>query len=170
MNQAVAVKGTRRTYKELVDGTLRVTVDIDPPFRRDFLRLFPDIDTAVALAPVADRPDVYAEPIALAVPVTPEPKPKSKAKFPGGLTGLAVRWCIDEAFQAWLMGAFGNEWDLVVQSHKEDVDPAEVAKEVICNVCGIGSRKELDANHAAGAIFDRKFRLPYHDLLEAVGK
>lgn len=50
-----AVSGTRRAIRELSDGTIRVQVDIDPIHRREFLRLFPDIDAPVALAPlVAD--------------------------------------------------------------------------------------------------------------------
>jgi len=47
-----AVSGTRRAIKELVDGTIRVQVDIDPRFRKQFFDLFPEIDMAVALAPL----------------------------------------------------------------------------------------------------------------------
>ena len=49
-----AVAGTRRSMKELVDGTIRVQIDIDPPHRAAFLRLFPEIDMAVALAPLVN--------------------------------------------------------------------------------------------------------------------
>lgn len=57
-----AVSGTRRTMKELVDGTIRVQIDIDPIYRQQFLKLFPSIDMAVAIAP-------------LMVEQTPEAKP-----------------------------------------------------------------------------------------------
>lgn len=41
--------------KELVDGTVRVQIDIDPAFRDEFFKLFGKIDMPVALAPlVAD--------------------------------------------------------------------------------------------------------------------
>lgn len=50
-----AISGTRRSMKELVDGTIRVQIDIDPAFRDDFFKLFGKIDMPVALAPlVAD--------------------------------------------------------------------------------------------------------------------
>ena len=50
-----AISGTRRTMRELADGTIRLSVDIDPRFKAEFNRLFPDIDMPVALAPlVAD--------------------------------------------------------------------------------------------------------------------
>jgi hypothetical protein len=47
-----AISGTRRSMKELVDGTLRVQIDIDPAFRDEFLRSFSKIDMPVALAPL----------------------------------------------------------------------------------------------------------------------
>ncbi len=53
-----AVSGTRRSMKELVDGTIRVQIDIDPPQRADFLRLFPSIDMPVALAPLVPEASI----------------------------------------------------------------------------------------------------------------
>ncbi len=79
-----AISGTRSAFKELVDGTLRVQVDIDPEFRRDFLRLFPDIDTRIALAPI--KANAKAEP-----------------ELKGGeLARLAGILCNDPEFQAFL--------------------------------------------------------------------
>lgn len=54
-SEVLAISGTRRQMKEMVDGTLRVQIDIDPAHRKTFLELFPTIDMPVALAPlVAD--------------------------------------------------------------------------------------------------------------------
>lgn len=47
-----AVPVVRRAYKELVDGTLRVQIDITPQWKKAFLELFPDIDSDGALAPL----------------------------------------------------------------------------------------------------------------------
>jgi hypothetical protein len=52
MNDATAISCTRRQIKEMADGTIRVSIDIDPRFKSDFHRLFPNIDTPVALAPL----------------------------------------------------------------------------------------------------------------------
>ncbi|MBY0475435.1 MAG: hypothetical protein K2Q13_10315 [Nitrosomonas sp.] len=49
---ASAVSGTRRSMKELVDGTIRVQIDIDPMYREEFFRLFGQIDMPVAIAPI----------------------------------------------------------------------------------------------------------------------
>lgn len=46
------ISATRRAYKELVDGTLRVQFDVDPKFKNDFLKLFPEIDMGAAIAPL----------------------------------------------------------------------------------------------------------------------
>ena len=47
-----AISGTRRTMRELADGTIRLSVDIDPRFKAEFNRLFPDIDMPIAMAPL----------------------------------------------------------------------------------------------------------------------
>lgn len=47
-----AISGTRRAIKELVDGTIRVQIDVDPAFRKAFFDLLPDIDMPVAIAPL----------------------------------------------------------------------------------------------------------------------
>jgi len=57
-----AVSGTRRTMKELVDGTIRVQIDIDPMYRAQFLKLFPSIDMPIALAPLMIEPTPEAKP------------------------------------------------------------------------------------------------------------
>ncbi|WP_292992566.1 hypothetical protein [Nitrosomonas sp.] len=51
-NEAIAVSGTRRSMKELVDGTIRVQIDIDPVYRELFFKLFGQIDMPVAIAPM----------------------------------------------------------------------------------------------------------------------
>ena len=59
-DNTTAISATRRSYKELVDGTLRVQFDIDPMYKRDFLKLFPDIDTPAAIAPLQTTQPVNA--------------------------------------------------------------------------------------------------------------
>lgn len=50
-----AISGTRRQIKEMADGTIRLSVDIDPRFNAEFHRLFPTIDMPVALAPLVNN-------------------------------------------------------------------------------------------------------------------
>ncbi|PSJ16357.1 hypothetical protein [Nitrosomonas supralitoralis] len=48
--------------KELVDGTIRVQIDIDPMYREVFFRLFGQIDMPVAIAPIQlnRKPEIRA--------------------------------------------------------------------------------------------------------------
>jgi len=62
-----AIQATRRTVKELVDGTLRVQIDIDPKDKAAFLQLFPDVDLPMAIAALtipAEQPKATGEHIA----------------------------------------------------------------------------------------------------------
>lgn len=52
MSAAVAISGTRRQVRELVDGTLEVKIHVDPRFKKAFHELFPEIDAPVAIAPL----------------------------------------------------------------------------------------------------------------------
>lgn len=69
-----AIAGTRRKAGELADGTIRVQIDIDPRFKADFHRLFPEIDMPCALAPLAldfEKSQPVSSP-----PIIPDTKPK----------------------------------------------------------------------------------------------
>lgn len=86
-SEVCVISGTRRQIRELVDGSLEVRVHIDPRFKQDFHRLFPQIDTPVAIAPLA-----------LDFERLPKPeKPKG-----GALSQLAARWCKDTDFLRWM--------------------------------------------------------------------
>jgi len=52
MSDNLAIAGTRKAVKELVDGTLRIQIDIEPRHKAQFHKLFPDIDMDVAIAPL----------------------------------------------------------------------------------------------------------------------
>lgn len=78
-----AISGTRRSMREMADGTIRVQVDIDPSCKDQFLSLFKNIDMPVAIAPlVADFEQRK-----------PEEKPKG-----GELARLAGQFCQQPEF------------------------------------------------------------------------
>ena len=80
-----------------------------------------------------------------------------KPRFPGGLCGLAVRWCADEHFQNWIADTFGESWD----TYSDMTDPEERAKSVVCDLCEVISRKALDENQVAGTTFTEMILEPY---------
>lgn len=134
-----AISGTRRAFKELVDGTIRVQIDVDPESRRDFLRLFPDIDTRVALAPL--RASAKAQ----------DDTPKG-----GDLAKLAGVLCGDPDFQLWLEESMQSLPDAV-----GGTEGAERSAVLVRHICGVQSRAELDHNPEAAAIFHNVIRKPW---------
>lgn len=133
-----AISGTRRQYKEMADGTIRVSIDVDPRFKKEFLELFPEIDTPVALAPLA-----------LDFEKKEEDKPKG-----GPLSKSAAMLCDNPKFQQYCReqhcGGLPNS-----PSEKTDTD---MAANVVRGHCEIQSRSELDHNPEAAKRFHELMR------------
>lgn len=156
-----AVSGTRRAIKELADGTIRVQVDIDPQYRADFFRMFPEIDSAVALAPLVD--DFDRQPVEIQPePGVVEPDPMTDRPKGGPLAKLAGILCADPAFQEWLAKEYESLWNVAVKLTGEDgADGEFVAAWIVRHICDVESRAMLD--HAPGAAqdFHDKIRKPW---------
>lgn len=130
------ISGTRRAMKELVDGTIRIQIDIDPQYRAEFLTNFSQIDMPVAIAPL--KADFE------------QGKQQESIKI-SGLTLLAVEWCKEPQFWQWINSCF--------EFHVAEDELT--AKDTILDMCGIESRKELNTNPKAAAIFQQEIRVPY---------
>lgn len=141
------ISGTRRQVRELVDGTLEVKFHVDPRFKADFHRLFPNIDTPVAIAPlVAD--------FERREPTSEEPKG-------GPLCKLAAMWCKDEEFWEWLYEHYGQGVPVLNE---------EEAAELLRALCGVQSRSELDHKPEATARFLNLVRAPFMAWMKEQGK
>jgi hypothetical protein len=136
-----ALMATRRQARELVDGTIEVKLHIDPRYKGDFHKLFPEIDMPVALAPIT--PQAANE----------EAQQETIAKG-GAMARLAGIWCADPLFWQWL------------REQRFDVENEKEAAEFVRFTCGIESRAELDSNDEAAAIFLQEIRGPYMQWLE----
>lgn len=140
---ARAISGTRRAFKELVDGTLRVQIDVDADCRRDFLRLFPDIDTRVAIAPL--RADAKAA--------------NDDGAKGGELAKLAGILCADNDFRMWLQSIAPA--DAVAAAAEASDEAEERAAIVLRGICGVKSRRELDHDVKAADLFHEEIRKPW---------
>lgn len=139
LGEARAIPFTRRTYKELVDGTLRVQIDIEPRHKADFQRLFPEVDMPGAMTPL-----LVGQP-------TLEPAKPGRDNYPeraggwksmGPLCQSAVLLCAEPMFQRFVSEMTGVG--------PEAGPPDETAADYLKAYCGITSRKELDGDeHAA---------------------
>jgi hypothetical protein len=90
----------------------------------------------------------------------------SKSHFPGGLCGLAVRWCDDAHFQEWIYTKFPG---LTTAAPVSVAEGSSMAKYVICAMCKIESRKQLDTAIGADRIFRANFLEPYAAQRKADG-
>ena len=137
-----AISGTRRAMKEMADGTIRVSIDIDPKHRAAFFEMFGSIDMPVALAPlIADfeQIDHVAE------------NPKG-----GQLSRLAGMWCNEPKFWEWLNNSGA------ALSIDNPLDAASMVREM----CGVLSRAELDNQATAAERFHKLIRAPYSEWLK----
>lgn len=132
-----AISGTRRAFKELVDGTIRVQIDIDPRFKKEFFELFPNVDMPIALAPLVANFERIEE----------EEKQKG-----GPLCRLACIWCKDKDFWEWLYEHYGQ--GVPVENEDE-------AAELLRAICEVNSRSELDHDPAGAARFHNIVRNPF---------
>jgi hypothetical protein len=139
-----AVPGVRRTAKQLVDGTWRLTVDIEPRHGKDFLHLLGEVDMPVALAPLV--PDYQREgssPETSEGGVAGATNPGGNWKNLGPLAQSAVMICKDADFQRYAAEMQGIEDD------PEAVDLEALAARHVKEQCHVSSRKDLDTADGA---------------------
>ena len=124
----------------MADGTLRLTVDIEPRHSQAAFALFGAPGTPMALAAIK---------CATSAPATEPAKGGERAKW------VAMR-CQEAAFGRWLQEAFPQQWATACGE-----TPEQWAADTVRVACDIESRKELDNDAAAAERFDRLIRKPY---------
>jgi hypothetical protein len=130
----------------MADGTLRLTLDIEPRNAKAAFGLFGAPGTPVGIAALNLRQSAR-----------PEPEPEPEKPKGGHLAKLAAQWCNDPAFWRWCTDTFLSA---------DPVHNAEEAAGLVRYLCGVESRAELDGNPGAKAAFDRQFRIPYSEHLK----
>lgn len=89
-------------------------------------------------------------------PVPPPVQPVEKPSAPhlGDACYRTVQWCADPQFWDWINSTThgGVLWH---------IDTEIYAKEFVCEICGVTSRKELDTNNEANKAWHRLIREPY---------
>ncbi len=104
------------------------------------------------------RDDDTPDPESVKATVLVKPETAAKPHFPGGLCGLAVRWCKDEHFQMWLAACLDAEGE---SEAVPETLTSQWARGVVLAQCGIATRKELDTNASAAEAFRRDILTPY---------
>ena len=131
------IESSSSSARTMADGTLRLTVDIEPRHSQAAFALFGAPGTPMALAALKSAKS--------------EPAPKG-----GQLAQWVAMRCGEAAFQRWLQDAFPQQW----QAAHGDT-PAKWAASTVRAVCGIESRAELDNDEAAAKRFHAVIRRPF---------
>lgn len=140
-------------------GSCRVEVEVPVEVYRDAVALLWDQQVLVTLAPDLGRAYGMVEPREGEEP-PPLPFIPERESI-GPVCMLAVKLCREPDFQAWLQHEFPHlteEW--------EPCPPEQWAKNVILEVCEIGSRRDLDESPLAAEAFHDIIRKPYHEFVE----
>jgi len=119
------LQATRRAMKELVDGTLRVQIDIEPKFKQRFMELFGQIDMPLAVAPLGGL-------------VQCSERESGWSKL-GPLAQSAIQLCKEPKFQTYV-----GEMEGVDAQQSEDSCAAYIK-----TYCRVGSRRDLDTADGA---------------------
>jgi hypothetical protein len=133
------IEATSGTYRSRVDGTIVLSVEIEPRYAAQALALIGAHGTPIAIAALKAGYGAAGS----------ELQPESGKEKIGALCKLAVQWCKDPQFQIWA-----------------DVQSEEGAKNYILAMCEIESRKELDFNVHSFELFDAEIRQPYMQYLK----
>jgi hypothetical protein len=147
------ISAVSRKVSTMADGTLRLTVDIDPRFANDAFQLFGSPDVPMALARLTqDAAQASAQAETIADYADVREKENNRVT---GLAMLAVQWCKMPEFWEWL------ETDDDNAAHSE-----HGAKLCVTTICGIESRRELNTNKQAAQKFNEEIRAPFMEWLQ----
>lgn len=131
--------------KTMADDTLRLTIDIDPRYAGEAFALFGKRGSACAIARLTNEAAVED--------MRDESRDDQPVEMKGGeLAKLAGIFCNSPDFINWL-----------------GVENGEAARSIICDECGIESRRELDHNEIAASNFHRLFREPFSAYMKKRG-
>lgn len=135
-----AIEASSVGVKTMADGTLRLSVDIEPMHAQAAFALF-------------GKP---GQPLALAALKPASSKPAAEQPKGGTLAQWVAMRCQEPAFHRWLQETFPQQWQ---DAH--GTKPVEWAASVVRAVCAVESRAELDTDPIAASRLHKLIREPY---------
>jgi hypothetical protein len=138
------IEASSVSVKTMADGTLRVSMDVEPRHAQAAFALFGAPGTPMALAALKT-----------ATSAPPESEVKEEPKRAAGpICQWLVMRCQDREFREWLyrhsQAGPGN-------------DTEERAAEICRELCDVESRKDIDGNVEAERLFKAYIRRPWND-------
>jgi hypothetical protein len=139
----------------MMDGTLRISFDVEPSQAQDAFRLFAAPGTQVAIAALMDG-SIHAQKPVIGIPTSEAEPPKEPI---GDCCRRAVQWCKEPQFWAWA-NSVTHAGIFFYVNNKDD------ARAFVLELCKVESRRELDTNNEANKAWHRLIREPYRLWLQ----
>lgn len=134
-----AIAGASAGVRDMADGSLRITIEFEPKDAKAAFELFGSRGTPMAVAALK---------VGYAAAQEAEPPKAPRKDQRGPLCKEACDLCAMPAFREWIASGL--------------VEPTEAAaKSLLCEMCSIESRKDLDSNPAAAQRFIERVRVPF---------
>lgn len=133
------IEASSARCKTLADGTLQITVSVEPRDAVSAFTLFGSPGVPMALAALKTGQGI----------TPPEKTPPEPAKRGPACMWLVMR-CQEPEFREWLADEVARE-----------VGDEASAVKVVRELCGVASRTEIDGNAEAESRFDSLIRKPY---------
>lgn len=143
MSDLSAVMGASSTIRTLVDGSLKLSIDIEPRHAQAAFALFGAPGTPIALARITNEAAVEQDRRDTTATINTTPKG-------GALARLAAQLCADPEF-----------WKFVEETFGDCVDSENQCALWMRCQCSIRSRAELDSNEEAAEYFHEYIRKPW---------
>ena len=152
---------SRGIARTLVDGTVRVTIEIEPADALRAMQMLGMPGSPIAIVRLA-----HSDPLANPEPppaISAPPKPDKPATGP--LCRSAGMLCNDEKFQRFCLAMIDNN-EVGVPLGARLAPPVEAAAEVVRAYCRVASRRDLDDDPNAKRLFARMMS-DYREFLDA---
>ena len=150
-----ALLGTFVSIKTMADGSPRITLDLQCTLAEAAaLGLAPGAAFGIARITGESTVDHHHETVGgIGMPRDSEPKTPDSTTVvkPGQLCVMACTFCADPLFWKWISK---SQYACRTEAH---------AKEWVMGVCGVESRKEIDADKIAATRFHTLIREPFMD-------
>jgi hypothetical protein len=150
-----AIEGATVACRTLQDGTLRITVDVDPPLAQQAFALFGAPGRGVALAALKDGRAAIEKPDPSQSRIRTE-RQQETTQANWGALGVNCKAAI----------TWGSSPDYLAFIGAQSPEDAE---RHIKNVCRVKSRKELDTDAEAAERFARYVKAPFQRYMQARG-
>lgn len=123
----------------MADGTLRLTVDIEPRHANDAFSLFGKPGVPMALAALKTEAQ--------------QRRSEQRSNKPGPIALWLIERCKEPAFQAWASPTMQSE---------------SAAADWCKQQCGVKSRRDIDGNPEAERAFNERVRRPWAQFNEGI--